>query len=482
MKKSTLSLISLMFLSTSAFAAPRKGVVKAPRVKAEAPSCPAWISQADDLPLCPKTSALLDATYPLMATVISDEGPPEEITPIVSQYVLSVLKASGDRPPMILLPVRPETVTALKAALAKEAKSPDQLKAWTQALHPVQAESWVFQQDYLISQINEKGQTQVRQLDYYNPQIFDENQVTQMFQPLANEVKMCGVETGPQLHNPNPFPYGDATNGADGGNIISLPGGICMIGDLIGEQNWKDFTSQFCADPEKDGIKVPTDWMEVGHVDEVVSVVKNTTVQKPCDFSVVVASPRKALELMAANPTEIYAQTTNPNVLAASPMIDACKKLGLAAGDRCKNLTNQNMMDILNKTPELKAANDFIQKKMDEFQVEAEAKLKAHLPQCKTDFIAAPQIFVGLWEKNAQGQMALGHARALLPNLTNSVLVNDSLLSPEPHNDAVKKYIDAEYAKRGMKTVYIDTLPVYEDGGKGNLHCMTNQIRKCRPN
>lgn len=95
-----------------------------------------------------------------------------------------------------------------------------------------------------------------------------------------------------------------------GGNIEGAPGGFCMIGDNMG----KKFAEQICNN-KSNVIQLQTSWLSVGHVDELFKIIPtqfNDGRPKECEFSLMSASPKKALELMK-NPKRGETSFTNIN-------------------------------------------------------------------------------------------------------------------------------------------------------------------------
>jgi hypothetical protein len=69
---------------------------------------------------------------------------------------------------------------------------------------------------------------------------------------------------------------------------------------------------------------------------------------------------------------------------------------------------------------------------------------------------------------------------AILPNSTNSISVNDLLITGDPNNDAFRRYLDTQYTSRGLRVETFDMTDTYRHG-KGSLHCLSHTIHHCRP-
>ncbi len=94
-----------------------------------------------------------------------------------------------------------------------------------------------------------------------------------------------------------------------------------------------------------------------------------------------------------------------------------------------------------------------VQEKMTGLKNEISQKLKTKLPKCEIDFIEAPDIFFGgLPVEKKMGKFELPNKMGLsiLPNPTNAISVNDTVISPDPSNGIFKKYLEEQYTKRGL--------------------------------
>ena len=92
------------------------------------------------------------------------------------------------------------------------------------------------------------------------------------------------------------------------------------------------------------------------------------------------------------------------------------------------------------------------------------------------------RLFFGGQIVQGKNGMELPNAMGLsiLPNPTNAISVNDTIITPDPSNAAFKKYLEEEYRKRGLNPEFVDTWD-YAHQGSGNLHCATNTNHICRP-
>ncbi len=484
--------------------------------------CPGWLKDRPaDTPTCP-VGSIIPETYPVGAVLVSDSGHNGHDSEFTTNFVTKVLKGSGANTPVILLPVKDDTMKKLKDRIQSLPVSDKQKTVWLASLIQIPAKSYTWQQDYFQSFINpETGQPVLRSVKNYEKS-------GDSFSKVSAATQECGFTKGPDLVSET------KKNGMMGGNIQSLPSGICALGDddFESDKEWSNYADQFCGKDPNNRIKVPTSWLEVGHTDEIMKTVRNKNNPPPCDFSIVLASPKRAVDLLKKNPNDRFLDFSALSKTGSKDISDRRTQenqglrklcLGLKAlhqlpdqerttpqepsrstsqllsfslgtawalsapskspdpGD-CANVTNSDVLQVLTAKTNLGIYNDLIQKNMDKLKNDVEAKLKQKYPQCTVDIIETPDLFFGgLPVKTEAGyDLPEGLGRSILPNPANAVSINDTVISPEPFNSVFKKYMTEEYQKRGLNAEFVDTYD-YAHEGEGNLHCSTHTIHICKP-
>lgn len=502
-------------------------------------NCPQILmpSELSKLPLCPEGAGtnLLPETYPVGVFVISDRGysyDPDFTVAVVEK----VLKATGENNPLILLPVQEETVVKIKSRIDALEISKEQKEKWKASLRPVSGTRWTWQQDYMQPYLNyQTGQIVIREVAEYNSTIgYGTGKVDA--QKVFDAGKDCGIAMGQKIFSSN-----RRASGTFGGNIEALPGGVCLLGrdSFINDAAYDEYVKNACGESAQHHIKVPTSWLKVGHTDEIMKVVRNKNRPAPCDFSVVLASPQKGLDLLRKNPaslffnfpsnsyelpTKLARRRLNEDITSStvcrkyldmkrkkqnrqnnpirstngvSKVFDFIKMLYPDAfagatvvdyGDEslhleCFTMTNGEAYNLFTKNDDFREYNELVQEKIDELKSNIKNKLKERLPQCNVDFIEAPDLFYGgPVVENEKGKKELPNNKglSLLPNPTNAITINDTVISPDPSNIIFKRYLEEEYRKRGLYAEFVDTFD-YAHKGEGNLHCTTNTMHICRP-
>jgi hypothetical protein len=488
----------------------------------------------ENFPECPKSNylSLVPENYPLGAVVVSDTGMMGRDPEFTVDLVTKILAGAGKDTPLILLPVEPSTVEKIRDKIDSMQVSAETKEKWKASLRAVQTPSFLWQQDYMQAFVNpQTGKVVLREIDGYTEQDKFKAALGAV-DKIAAVTKDCGVEKGDELTNKIIF------SGVMGGNIETLPGGVCLLGTDGFPKNSGEFQmyfNQLCPDPSAK-IGVPTSWLTVGHTDEVLKVIRNKQRSAPCDFSIAVASPRLALDLLAKKPGDKFfnfrTRDSNQRKSLVSERIESSAALsklcrsfyklnsvrreipsiqrkpikgvsffnifeitaafaglpqmnaeyGQPLDATCAGMTNGQALRALREDAELWDYNLLVQKEMDKLKASVSWQMKQKFPNCEPDLLDVPDLFAGgsVVRKRQSMELPRGSGDSLLPNPTNALSANETLISPEPGNDVFRSYLEEQYTARGLKAEFVDTFD-YAHIGSGNLHCSTNTIHLCRP-
>jgi len=326
-------------------------------------------------------------------------------------------------------------------------------------------------------------------------------------------------------------------SGNNGGNIEALPGGFCLSGD---NQDWKNFTSGYCGKKENH-IKFRTKWLYVGHVDEIVSLIPDNNQPKSCNFALQYASPKKALELLRQHPNDnffnfkkesTFLQSNHENGYVNYFCEAYLKQKGLAKNTEklyrlkpnnnlhnyflrkkskrkiaslehlkmdnnslknysiCKKIKNSDFLDFYKKSAVLKANNLSIETIIKNDTKKAVEKIKKRTG-CDVKAAAVPQLFyqngfsnekkIEINFKDYEDLKIDQRMDSIFPNPANSVLLSEkNILYPEPHNESFKNYLIKLGKIRGFNANFYETWDNFHTGS-GNIHCVVNTIRVCKP-
>jgi hypothetical protein len=477
-------------------------------------TCPPQQDVAD-LPLCPP-GQVISENYPVKAIAISSF--PLARNPRATNaddVVLKILSHSGENPPQILLSA-PERVYKDLLSAIDQMPGSEEIKNKRKAaiVRTIQAPAY-WQQDFFESFIDPKtGSPILREVAGYK------YAGSNLFEPFSKDLNNCEYPVGDKLSARTHH------SGLEGGNIEALPGGICVLGNhgFESDVDWNKYADQFCGTDKDKRVMAPTDWLSVGHADEIMKVIRNKNRPAPCDFSIGLSSPRLAFQLLMENSQEKFMapnlgdNETNRAVASTryqsiEPLRDICAKAkeifeestppfnkpksGLsqllywffipkisraAVEFSCESLTNGQVMNTLNQDENFKAYNFAVQEKMEHFKEDMRAKLKKSMPNCEPDFFDVPDFFAPKPLENKMGKKVLPKksSMAILSNSTNSMSVNDLIITGDPNNDSFRRYLNAQYAARGLKVEMFDMTDTYRHG-RGSLHCLSHTIHHCRP-
>lgn len=536
------AVIAIGVTSLSAVAEQRSAPAQ---LQARSVACPVeWVQNLEDAPVCPE-SGVISETYPTAALVVSDSAYRNSGTKFfeagresnfTADVVMEALTNAGKRLPVIILPVEDETMNVIRNRIANLQVPQETKDRYLQSLRHVPRNSggYTWQQDFMQSFVNpQTGLPMMRNVAGYAK---SRSMTDPYDQSLINQFDMCGIENGPPLTS-----LGEVTSGNYGGNIEALPGGICVLGnDHMKVDQWNHYIKQVCPNSTAETqLKPPTDWLVVGHADEIMKTVRNNSKPEPCNFSVVIASPNKALELLEQNPDAPFADFTGgrggtrtelenrryadyeglatlcdkilnpPSEVPGSPDTTPSPESTPTQGNgrgvsfnlqmlfgsdaqataeevlNCRQLSNGQVARYLRGDNMMAHYNRLIQQQMTNLRRDVISKVSRRIPGCTPDIIEAPDLFFGgspVRQDDGTYKLPVnpGRGASLLPNPTNAISVNNAIISPEPGNAAFKTYLQGEYSKRGLNPRFVDTFD-YAHQGYGNLHCSTNTLHVCTP-
>ncbi len=372
----------------------------------------------------------------------------------VLQFVSKVLTAQPDKPPQFFLNVSPETFEKVKATVLSQAKGAKQKALWSGALSRVEGKTHNYQQDFYQSYVDsQSGRPVVREVDSYKHHPAARGQ--SLYKELGRTMdQICGIKTGDKL------PDLGQNDGLMGGNIEGGPGGTCVLGDKLGAQH-ADYAKEACGGGQV--LKPPTNFLAVGHSDELTMTVR--TGPDDCDVAMLVASPKAALDVMRENPEEASFTDGEKSIMPYElckeyfKQIDCPEKKTEGSGGttttwirqlfaikqahaksdcslyrlgkthnemqkrmaECGKLPNREFLRLFEKDQDLPKVNDWIDRKMRTFQSEAEAVWKQQLPKCKPKILEVPSLFAGKYYKTDDEVGYGGEYFQIQQMLSNSV-------------------------------------------------------------
>ena len=448
-----------------------------------------WVKDAQ-IPTCPQTgSSILSDEYPALAYFV-DSHLPDDLKKTIE-------KVSRDRPP----------------ALIESQK--------------FEAGEWA--QDFFEAFFDKRTGKPVLRLTRDGEYL--SSSAGARLSGLVKSLEDCGVAIGPTLQMPRLDNNEKKFLGAyAGGNIEGLPGGLCMHGD----SQKAEYADQYCS--RENQVIPKTKWLRVGHADEMIDVVP--TPKKPCGYLVQYASPAKGLELLKDRRSDAFMKPPEYSGRSPDGLIVLCRawaeknvtnepessepeKHGVnnrqssdlfriffsqivtpayadveldapadpveAATQKCLKIgiTNGQALDVINTNLELKQANELIEKNASADATMAAKRIREGLRKqgrtCDVHVVPLPDLFAARVVKKDNGQVELEDRSgdSLLPNPTNSLIANGTVLYPKPFNSVFEDYLSKLYGQNNINSQPINSWTLHSN--QGNVHCGTHAIRFCKP-
>lgn len=535
----------------------------------------------DSAPLCPNSgSTLLDETYPTQAFVISNSSRGTGLLKrkVTSNYIATIAKSYDfENLPQILVPTDSfsefeEVKKDVQKNLELRKIAPDKILLILNQMEHIDSKTFTWQQDYFESFVDlNTGSPVIREFQSYQKSGFNQNDVKKSVEKIVEKGALCSIAKGAGLSSTHMADLRDLSlkeeirinskekkkgikpilndiiskhdisfnAGEMGGNVEGAPGGHCLIGDNMSRK----LAKEFCGN-DNNIIQLQVSWMKTGHVDEIFKIIPshfNDNRPKECQFSLMSASPKKALDLLgqSANKSKHFYTFSNQlneeeindkkmsridsrgdgirpgNALLCSYIERAIKEGSMpktspstispggvksvfldillnkahANEFNCKDyidqVTNGTILEYMQKDQNFIDLNNAIQESIDNDKKLIKGKILARLPQCEKyfDFLDVPDLFYGPAPIKKNDKLELvrpGIVNSLLPNPTNSVLMNRTLLVPETANSTFDMYIEEELRKRKIKMETIDSWE-FAHAQDGNIHCSSHSITYCQP-
>lgn len=257
------------------------------------------------------------------------------------------------------------------------------------------------------------------------------------------------------------FPAGAESSHNYGGNLeVSPPttndplgrmlygGGTTMLSGASNVDTMNAEQVGFLDAQEVQGpaIELSSEWLAVGHIDEIFQFVPDLEPSGAHPFKVVIASPRLARDVLVA-------------------LRAAGKGSSRAFANRAKSYSVDEMLDAEN----FNALNEAAQIRIDEVQ----AKLQETLGLVDDDFRPVPVLF---------NEVDSGLVAAFNPGIQNLVTVGDRLFVPDPEGpdddgeDAWQRATLESLADTELDVIFVDVFESYHEL-LGEAHCGTNVER-----
>ncbi len=252
---------------------------------------------------------------------------------------------------------------------------------------------------------------------------------------------------------------------AEGGDFETLPANV-IITSIKEEDGLNGIKSWLKGSVYENRIlNLDANWMDVGHVDELVSVAPASN---SCGFSVISLDPELGLKLLKSSsnkpleeliPTD-YHMSSPPGNSILENFWDVHEQIVIQ-----KDFSADYVQSFLKIQ---KQAHDRIELALLDFQ----NKYSALNPSCKNIYIIRlPTLMLCEIDEDE-----ISRCETVFPNPVNGIVLNKNILTPDPFLKEFRKEIQTRLSDAGLKNYFVDS--GFYHGLMGEAHCATNVIRK----
>lgn len=442
--------------------------------------------KAAPLPSCPRTR-LLAENFPLGAILLNQpsgtknygEGTQERAgyTPFMTKLISKIRTASGEYAPAVLLVAQPDSVTKIQNQIQDSS-----------FIVPLVPKAGTFVQDPYFVGISKSGAITFSR--FYLNYGEDDDYMLENFGSTPPQV-MRAVEAAcpTSIHQDGAILPAEAQDSIEGGNILAIGQNICAVGSAAASSilSRPELQDSICGEGVQ-RVDADTSWLWVGHVDEVIAVIPAPAATGSCKFAVAIASPRLALNLLKENPGDSFFNFSKSDFSAEDA--ERISQVGVWTGfcqsyfgsqkfdaTTCAQLTNGQVAEFLSQNPSAKRIVSVAQADLDRLNLDLKAALQAQ--HCGASVIEVPALYFQPKEFELTMESKL-QTQSLLPNSLNGILVNSTVIAPDPLNSVFRNYIKTKYSEFGAHADFIDDSLIYYPHG-GELHCASKSFRLCTP-
>lgn len=316
-------------------------------------------------------------------------------------------------------------------------------------LIPTSSIDTVWAQDYMEVLINtETGISEIIDLPYYGREGDD----------IPFSVGLaCQKTVHPQAVFEADF---EPASGDYGGNIEPITAKVLTVGNNISDETLSSIQNL----TTQDIIEVNVEWLETGHVDELITTLPHKRNASPCEQTLLVSSPKLAFSIISQTPKESEI-LLNPNL----PYYDEDNTW--TDHYHCLHPSNQNKSECL----ELLTANTVYQELIDVSVSKIQESMQVK-HNCRLEISQFPQIFVPLNPRKLYGTYD-DRAVALNPNSVNNIFFYPNLMLAKQEFPPFQKILDQTLKTFPYTLHYVDGKFVHELNG--GIHCATNISYGC---
>ena len=293
-----------------------------------------------------------------------------------------------------------------------------------------------------------------------------------MLDTVASVMKTAEVGSEQRIH----MLTANAVHGTVGGNFERWPYSVGVIGssDFVSESAALAFSHQFFSKQDKI-IVLPTSWLNIGHMDEVVRLVRYQQGAK-CELTFLINDTSLALKLLQKS-KDLYFLDEMEYGQSRFSEIGTMKEICAHDQYKCSTgLLNSKALDIFKGNKEMSLVLAEVNKSFSEIKKKITTAYKEQNPSCKVSFVTAPMLYLASIKDN---KIQNRSARAVFPSLTNGLLINNKYIVADPGNLNFRRNFTETMKKLSIEVIYVPLGKELFTGSQwdGHVHCMTQVLR-----
>ncbi len=247
----------------------------------------------------------------------------------------------------------------------------------------------------------------------------------------------------------------------DGGDFEALPGNVILtsLSEHDGVSSLEKWLAQGSARYHL--ISMDADWLTVGHVDELVTVIPSG---QACGFSILIPDAQLGAELI-----QRQSERELKNWLPADYQSSTAP--GTSIYEKLEPFYFALVQPPNDVALEFKNFQDRVQKRIESSIAHVLLQYQQFNPQCgQIEVLRVPTLF------ECADRNELEECRTLLPNPINALVLKNQILVPDPFLPAFKNEITRVLRSRNIQEYFVDT--GFYHGFGGEAHCATNVLRQ----
>ncbi|MBY0315852.1 MAG: hypothetical protein K2Q26_10055 [Bdellovibrionales bacterium] len=274
------------------------------------------------------------------------------------------------------------------------------------------------------------------------------------------------------------FETGEAVHGVVGGNIEKWTPQVGFVGlsDFQDREHALEFSELIFSPTDRREV-LPTQWLYLGHIDEVVKPILFENINgSQCKITALIADPQKALDYILQHPNEFIHDPKNFENKKFKDILvfgDLCKNLKT---EKCENMRWKHFTQSTYFKNEFKAVQQLISQELSETKKRISQTIHLASP-CEIQWIEVPNLYLA--NLTPDHKIERRSARPLFPNLTNGLVVGNSYVVLDPGSRYLRNSLKKDLEGVHLKTRFVESGEALHNGGlsDGYIHCMTQVLR-----